>query len=105
LKFSSNSSTARASAAAKRDARATPIRPATPEQTELLASVERLMAKIDYYMHCELDAEDQHERPEIARDQLIETLRRELACRGPVMQLAGFGHDVHPAPNDPMFAC
>ncbi|MBU1358513.1 MAG: hypothetical protein KKC85_19845 [Gammaproteobacteria bacterium] len=43
--------------------------------------VERLMRKIDYYMHCELDEQYDHERPTSARRQLIDELRREFNAR------------------------
>lgn len=46
--------------------------------SDLAASIERLMAKVDYYLHCELDDEYQHDRPEIARAQLESALRNEL---------------------------
>jgi hypothetical protein len=46
------------------------------------ASLERLMAQVDYYLHCELDEEYEHARPEVARRQLEAALRRELLCAG-----------------------
>ena len=48
-------------------------------ETDLSASVERLMNRIDYYLHCELDEDYDHDRPDIARHQLEEALRAELA--------------------------
>ncbi|VTU34773.1 hypothetical protein H4CHR_03486 [Variovorax sp. PBS-H4] len=47
-------------------------------ETDLAASVERLMARVDYYLHCELDEEYDHDRPETARSQLEAALRQEL---------------------------
>ena len=43
-----------------------------------LISQERLMARVDYYLHCELDEEHDRNRPEVARKQLIAALREEL---------------------------
>ena len=45
---------------------------------ELAASVERLMNWVDYYLHCELDDEYQHDKPQAARMQLEAALREEL---------------------------
>lgn len=45
---------------------------------ELAASVERLMNWVDYYLHCELDDEYQHEKPQTARVQLEAALKEEL---------------------------
>ena len=47
-------------------------------ETDLAASVERLMAQVDYYLHCELDEDYDHERPDTARRQLEAALRQEL---------------------------
>ncbi len=35
--------------------------------TELAASIDRLMAQVDYYLHCELDEEYDHDQPNSAR--------------------------------------
>ncbi|MGJ7521237.1 hypothetical protein ACSFA0_12150 [Variovorax sp. LT1P1] len=45
---------------------------------DLAASIERLMARVDYYLHCELDEEYEHDRPDSARMQLEVALRDEL---------------------------
>ena len=45
---------------------------------DIAASIERLMARVDYYLHCELDNEYDHDRPESARMQLEVALRDEL---------------------------
>jgi hypothetical protein len=45
---------------------------------ELAASIERLMAKVDYYLHCELDEEYDHDRPDSARHQLEIAIKHEL---------------------------
>ena len=45
---------------------------------EVAAVVERLMGRVDYYLHCELDEEYDHERPAVARRQLEAYLKAEL---------------------------
>ena len=47
-------------------------------EIELNAATRRLMALVDYYLHCELDAEYQHSSPEAARARLEAGLRDEL---------------------------
>jgi hypothetical protein len=47
-------------------------------ETDLAASVERLMARVDYYLHCELDEEYDHDKPDTARRLLEAALRQEL---------------------------
>lgn len=46
--------------------------------TELAASIDRLMANVDYYLHCELDEEYDHDQPNSARHQLQLAIRQEL---------------------------
>ena len=41
-------------------------------------AVDRLMARIDHYMHCELDVQYDHSHPEEVRVQLREELEQEL---------------------------
>src|SRR6478609_10768450 len=53
-------------------------------ETDLAASVERLMARVDYYLHCELDEEYDHDRPDTARRLLEAALRQELLRAGAV---------------------
>jgi len=48
------------------------------KNADLAASVERLMNWVDYYLHCELDDEYQHDKPQAARMQLEAALREEL---------------------------
>ncbi|MBT2322183.1 hypothetical protein J7E62_07420 [Variovorax paradoxus] len=45
---------------------------------QLAASTERLMAQVDYYLHCELDQEYDHEGPQRARGRLRAALQEEL---------------------------
>ena len=47
-------------------------------EADLAASIERLMARVDYYLHCELDEEYDHDRPDSARNRLEAALREEL---------------------------
>jgi hypothetical protein len=47
-------------------------------ETDLAASVDRLMARVDYYLHCELDEEYDHDKPDTARRLLEAALRQEL---------------------------
>ena len=47
-------------------------------EADIAASIERLMARVDYYLHCELDEEYDHDRPDSARRQLEAALRQEL---------------------------
>lgn len=47
-------------------------------EADIAASIERLMARVDYYLHCELDEEYDHDRPDSARKQLEQALRQEL---------------------------
>lgn len=47
-------------------------------ETDLAAAIERLMGRVDYYLHCELDEEYEHDRPDAARHQLEAALRAEL---------------------------
>jgi hypothetical protein len=66
-------------------------------EMDLAASVERLMARVDYYLHCELDEEYDHDRPDTARAQLEAALRQELlraSAVGVVSSLTGARHPV-----------
>ena len=47
-------------------------------EADLAAALERLMGRVDYYLHCELDEEYEHDRPDAARRQLEAALRAEL---------------------------
>lgn len=47
-------------------------------EADIAASIERLMEKVDYYLHCELDDEYDHDRPDTARDHLEAAMRQEL---------------------------
>ncbi|WP_213954834.1 MULTISPECIES: hypothetical protein [unclassified Variovorax] len=47
-------------------------------ETDISGAIERVMGRVDYYLHCELDEEYEHDRPEAARRQLEAALRAEL---------------------------
>ena len=47
-------------------------------EADIAAAIERLMTRVDYYLHCELDEEYDHDRPDSARVQLETALRQEL---------------------------
>lgn len=78
-------------------------------ETDLAASVERLMARVDYYLHCELDEEYDHDRPDTARRLLEAALRQELiraSAVGLVSVMATSSHasldeDRHALPGVP----
>lgn len=82
----------------------------------MAAAVERLMNRVDYYLHCELDGDYEHSKPEHARLRLEHALREELLkihAEGFVAGIRGAGnaqpevmaaaggltraHDVHSA--------
>jgi len=47
-------------------------------ETELASAVERLMGRVDYYLHCALDEEYDHASPAEARTQLEAAMAHEL---------------------------
>ena len=47
-------------------------------ESDIAGAVERLMNHVDYYLHCELDDEYDHDRPDSARARLEAALREEL---------------------------
>ena len=47
-------------------------------ENDVAQAVERVMAKVDYYLHCELDVEYARGEPEVARRQLEAAIRAEL---------------------------
>lgn len=48
------------------------------DHSTIAAALQRLMHRVDYYLHCELDGDYQHEKPEQARMRLEQSLRDEL---------------------------
>ena len=48
------------------------------KDADLAAATERVMEKVDYYLHCELDGDYEHERPQTARMQLEIAIKREI---------------------------
>ncbi|MDI3380674.1 hypothetical protein ACFPPF_08415 [Xenophilus aerolatus] len=70
---------------------------------ELAASVERLMNWVDYYLHCELDDEYQHDKPQNARIQLEAALREELLrahAHGVVASVTAAAREAGPGSRD-----
>jgi hypothetical protein len=65
-------------------------------ETDLAASVERLMARVDYYLHCELDEEYDHDRPDTARRLLEAALRQELVRASAVGVVSAISGSPHP---------
>ncbi|MDB5730857.1 MAG: hypothetical protein JWQ03_752 [Variovorax sp.] len=53
-------------------------------EMDLGAAVERLMGRVDYYLHCELDDQYDHERPDTARSLLETAIRQELQRAGAI---------------------
>lgn len=53
-------------------------------QTDLSAAVERLMGRVDFYLHCELDQEYERPDPVDARQLLELAIRSELQRAGAV---------------------
>jgi uncharacterized membrane protein len=58
---------------------------------DLAASIERLMARVDYYLHCELDNEYGHDRPDSARMQREAALQDELLRASAIGLVASMG--------------
>ncbi|VWX63246.1 conserved hypothetical protein [Burkholderiales bacterium 8X] len=54
------------------------------KETDLAASIERIMRQVDYYLHCELDEEYDRDLPELARQLLEDALRAELQRAGAI---------------------
>ena len=69
-------------------------------ETDLAASVERLMARVDYYLHCELDEEYDHEKPEVARRLLEAAIRQELIRASAVGVVSTIAGSRHPSLQD-----
>jgi hypothetical protein len=69
-------------------------------ETDLAASVERLMARVDYYLHCELDEEYDHDRPDTARRLLEAALRQELIRAGAVGLVSSIADSRHSSMHD-----
>jgi len=63
-------------------------------ETELADAVERVMGRVDYYLHCELDEEYDHERPAAARRQLEAYLTQELQRASAIGIVSAIAHPV-----------
>lgn len=68
-------------------------------ETELSASIERLMARVDYYLHCELDDEYDHEQPDTARSMLESALKTELLRASAIGLLSTIASPAHTLPD------
>lgn len=62
---------------------------------DLAASIERLMTRVDYYLHCELDEEYDHDRPDSARRQLEVALREELLRASAIGLVSSIASTTH----------
>ena len=69
-------------------------------EADLSASVERLMERVDYYLHCELDEEYDHEQPDTARRLLEAALRSELLRASAIGLLTTIASPTHTLPTD-----
>lgn len=68
-------------------------------EAELANSVARLMERVDYYLHCELDDDYDHEQPETARSSLEAALRSELLRASAIGLLSTVGSPSHTLPG------
>ncbi len=60
------------------------------------------MNQVDYYLHCELDAEYQHDKPETARQALEAALRRELLRASAIGIISSVATASHAGREDPL---
>ena len=65
-------------------------------ETDLAAAVERLMGRVDYYLHCALDEEYDHVSPAAARIQLEAALRHELQRAGAIGLVSAMADSTGP---------
>ncbi len=65
----------------------------------MAASIERLMARVDYYLHCELDDEYDHDQPETARSMLEASMRSELLRASAIGLLTSIASPTHSLPG------
>lgn len=68
-------------------------------EADLSASVERLMERVDYYLHCELDDEYDHEQPDTARRILEAALKSELVRASAIGLLSSIASPTHALPD------
>ena len=54
------------------------LKPASMDEADLGAAVQRLMNQVDHYLHCALDHAYAHESPAVARRALESAIRKEL---------------------------
>ena len=65
-------------------------------ETDFAAAVERLMGRVDYYLHCALDEEYDHASPAAARIQLEAALRHELQRAGAIGLVSAMADSTGP---------
>ncbi len=68
-------------------------------EADMSASIERLMARVDYYLHCELDEGYDHEQPETARNMLEAALKSELLRASAIGLLSSIASPAHTLPG------
>ena len=73
-------------------------------ESDLAASVERLMERVDYYLHCELDDEYDHEQPETARSVLEAALKSELLRASAIGIISAIASATHSSKEDDQVA-
>lgn len=73
------------------------------KEADLAATVDRLMRLVDYYLHCELDEEYEHDRPAAARRQLENRLRQELQRASAIGLVSAIAQPVGTASSEDVF--
>ncbi|MGI4777438.1 MAG: hypothetical protein ACRYGA_04880 [Janthinobacterium lividum] len=61
---------------------------------DLASATARVMEKVDYYLHCELDSEYEHENSDTARLHLEIAIKRELLRASAVGLVTSSSHAV-----------
>ena len=59
---------------------------------DLASATERIMEKVDYYLHCELDSEYEHDSADTARLQLEIAIKRELLRANAIKLVTATSH-------------
>lgn len=69
-------------------------------ESDLVASLERLMERVDYYLHCELDDEYDHDQPATARRGLEAAIRSELLRASAIGIISAIASPTHSSRGD-----
>lgn len=72
------------------------------ESNSIAAALQRIMNRVDYYLHCEIDEEYERDKPAHARARLEQALREELLkahAEGLVTGIRGSANAVPAASN------